>query len=220
MDSGAGGAGLCQVIQGYKIAMKTIVDNTMSNADLPIHHRSVKSPVGMLMLAASPEALVAIEFERDPHPVARTPAWCDGSGAHPVLDAAQTQLAQYFDGARQRFDLPLAPSGTAFQKRVWQALREIPYGQTWSYGQLAARLGNAKAMRAVGAANGRNPISIVIPCHRVIGANGSLVGFGGGLPVKRQLLALEQPGLWDERRQQTPATHAANANANASAPAP
>jgi methylated-DNA-[protein]-cysteine S-methyltransferase len=171
----------------------------MPNADSPISHRSVASPVGPLMLAASDEAVVAIEFEVNRHPVRRTAAWREvGAAPHPLLDAAEAQLAEYFAGRRRQFELPLAPSGTPFQQRVWQALCEIPYGETWSYGELARHLGNAKAMRAVGAANGRNPVPIVIPCHRVIGTNGSLVGFGGGLPVKRQLLALERPSLWSE----------------------
>lgn len=102
------------------------------------------------------------------------------------------QLEEYFEGTRREFDLPLAPRGTAFQMRVWNALREIPYGETTSYGVIAAGLGHPNGSRAVGAANGRNPISIIVPCHRVIGAGGSLVGYGGGLECKRTLLDLEQ----------------------------
>jgi O-6-methylguanine DNA methyltransferase len=101
-------------------------------------------------------------------------------------------LNEYFGGARRDFDLPLAPGGTAFQARVWKSLRRIPYGRSWSYGRLAREVGNPLAARAVGAANGANPIPIVIPCHRVIGADGRLVGFGGGLAVKRALLDLER----------------------------
>jgi len=101
------------------------------------------------------------------------------------------QLRAYFEGGLKEFDLPLAPEGTEFQMRVWQSLRDVPYGETISYGQLAARLGNPKASRAVGLANGSNPIPIIIPCHRVIGSNGSLVGYGGGLENKKILLALE-----------------------------
>jgi O-6-methylguanine DNA methyltransferase len=107
--------------------------------------------------------------------------------------AAQRQLEQYFGGERTAFDLPLDEAGTEFQRRVWQALRTIPFGETRSCGQLAAQLGHPRAVRAVGAANGRNPVSIVTPCHRVIGANGKLTGFAGGLAAKAYLLALEQP---------------------------
>lgn len=107
------------------------------------------------------------------------------------LISTRQQLAEYFAGQRTRFELPLAPQGTPFQKQVWQALCEIPYGQTWHYGQLARHIGNPRSVRAVGAANGRNPIAIIIPCHRVIGANGALVGFGGGLDTKARLLAME-----------------------------
>ena len=102
------------------------------------------------------------------------------------------ELNEYFAGERMEFSLPLQPSGTEFQKKVWLALREIPYGETRSYGQIAQAVGNPKACRAVGMANNRNPISIVVPCHRVIGANGSLTGYGGGLPIKEQLLELER----------------------------
>jgi methylated-DNA-[protein]-cysteine S-methyltransferase len=108
------------------------------------------------------------------------------------LREAKRQLLEYFDGARRDFDLPLAAAGTAFQRRVWEELRRIPYGETISYGELARRIGKPTASRAVGAANGRNPIAIVVPCHRVIGADGTLIGYGGGLPVKEALLALER----------------------------
>lgn len=129
--------------------------------------------------------LARIDFpvsERGALPTRRDPARC----AHVVA-----QLGEYFAGARRSFDLELAPHGTPFQLRVWQALREIPYGQTISYAELARRIGQPSAMRAVGAANGRNPIPIVVPCHRVIGKDGGLTGFGGGLPCKQALLALE-----------------------------
>jgi methylated-DNA-[protein]-cysteine S-methyltransferase len=105
---------------------------------------------------------------------------------------AVRQLSEYFAGERKEFDFPLAPEGTEFQRAVWKRLQEIPYGQTISYGELARRVGNPKASRAVGAANGKNPIPIVIPCHRVIGADGKLTGFGGGLPIKEALLAIER----------------------------
>lgn len=113
----------------------------------------------------------------------------------PIIRRAGEQLAEYFAGRRQQFDLPLAPQGTPFQKKVWQALCQIPYGETRSYGQLAKIIGNEKACRAVGMANNRNPIMIFIPCHRVIGADGSLTGYAGGLDIKRQLLELEQHGI-------------------------
>ena len=114
---------------------------------------------------------------------------------HPVLLETEKQLGEYFAGKRNRFSLKLDPQGTDFQNKVWQALLTIPFGETRSYGQIAKQIGNVKAMRAVGAANGRNPISIVVPCHRVIGASGKLTGFAGGLDIKEQLLTLgRQPG--------------------------
>jgi methylated-DNA-[protein]-cysteine S-methyltransferase len=112
-------------------------------------------------------------------------------GDHPLLRETARQLAEYFAGARRVFDLPLAPRGTAFQCDVWTTLATIPFGETISYAQLASRVGKPTAVRAVGAANGRNPLPIVLPCHRVIGADGSLTGFGGGLPTKQFLLQLE-----------------------------
>ncbi len=109
-----------------------------------------------------------------------------------LLKEAKAQLDEYFAGKRKSFDLPLAPDGTAFQHRVWRALQEIPYGETRSYGEIARAIGSDKAARAVGMANNRNPIPIIIPCHRVVGANGKLVGYGGGLEIKAQLLDLEK----------------------------
>lgn len=130
--------------------------------------------------------------------------WAPSLGDHWVRDdpwfaPATAQLAAYFAGDLTSFDLPLAPSGTPFQMRVWEALRAIPYGQTASYGQVAARIGQPTASRAVGLANGRNPISIIVPCHRVIGASGSLTGYGGGLDRKQVLLALESRGRRPEQ---------------------
>lgn len=112
-----------------------------------------------------------------------------------LLREAGQQLKEYFSGKRKEFDLPLAPEGTDFQKKVWKALRGIPYGETKSYGEIAKNIGNAKAARAVGMANNRNPIAIVIPCHRVIGANGSLVGYAGGLKIKEYLLTMEKKNV-------------------------
>lgn len=147
------------------------------------------APIGKLLIAGDSEAVRQISFPDHGEPVAPEPGWRE-SAVGPVAEAIR-QLREYFRGARTEFDLPLAPEGTAFQRRVWRALQEIPYGKTWSYGELAKRIGNPKASRAVGAANGANPLPIVIPCHRVIGADGTLTGFGGGLPTKKALLALE-----------------------------
>ncbi|MDH5823870.1 methylated-DNA--[protein]-cysteine S-methyltransferase [Luteimonas sp. RD2P54] len=156
---------------------------------MTVFHTRIDSPVGPLLLAASDGGLHAIEFHAARHPVRRRVDWREGR--HPLLDEASRQLREYFDGRRRAFDVPLAPQGTAFQRQVWFALAGIPYGATLSYAQLAARLGRPSATRAVGAANGRNPLPIVLPCHRVIGADGSLTGFGGGLPTKHYLLRLE-----------------------------
>ena len=148
----------------------------------------VDSPVGQLLLAGTAQALTRVHFQAGPHP--RRPAQQWRRAAAPFV-RAQAQLLEYFSGARRTFDLPLAPRGTPFQLRVWRALCTIPYGETLSYGELAQRLGLAGGARAVGLANGANPLPIVVPCHRVIGADGTLTGFGGGLPIKRSLLALE-----------------------------
>jgi methylated-DNA-[protein]-cysteine S-methyltransferase len=147
------------------------------------------SPVGPLLLAADDTALVAIEFPSSRHPVVRGADWREGDNA--LLARTRVQLGEYFAGRRTGFELPLGPRGTEFQRGVWKALAGIPYGETISYAQLAGRVGKPSAMRAVGAANGRNPLPIVLPCHRVIGADGSLTGFGGGLPTKQFLLELE-----------------------------
>ena len=156
---------------------------------MTIRYCMYDSPVGPLLLAADEVALVAIEFPTSRHPVVRGADWVEGDNA--VLAQARVQLGEYFAGNRTAFDLPLGPRGTEFQRGVWQALASIPYGETVSYAQLASRVGKPSAMRAVGAANGRNPLPIVLPCHRVIGADGSLTGFGGGLPTKQFLLELE-----------------------------
>lgn len=144
------------------------------------------SPLGELLLTGDGTALTGLFMS--PYRIPPEVSWARDAAA---FGPAVAQLAAYFAGELTDFDLPLAPRGTAFQRQVWSALQEIPYGVTESYGGLAARVGNPKASRAVGLANGRNPISIVIPCHRVIGASGSLTGYGGGLDRKRMLLALE-----------------------------
>lgn len=154
-----------------------------------IHYQFIDSPVDPLLLAADEHGLKLIEFHTPRHPMSRLADWSEGD--NPVLQATRVQLDEYFSGARKQFDLPLAPQGTPFQTEVWHTLATIPYGETISYAQLAQRVGKPTAMRAVGAANGRNPLPIVLPCHRVIGADGSLTGFGGGLPTKQFLLELE-----------------------------
>lgn len=142
--------------------------------------RAIETPIGPLTLEADENAVTAIRFSAG-----------GAQDASPLLDAAEAQLREYFAGARRTFDLPLAPHGTAFQQRVWTASRTIPYGETRTYGELAAAIDSPNASRAVGMANHRNPIPIIIPCHRVIGANGTLTGYAGGLEIKRRLLALE-----------------------------
>lgn len=146
------------------------------------------TPIGTLTLAADGHGLLRIDFP-PPCQAHVGDDWREGGNA--VLAEAQRQLQEYFAGKRQRFELPLSPRGTEFQRTVWTTLAAIPYGDTWSYRDLARQIGRPTATRAVGAANGRNPLPIVLPCHRVIGADGSLTGFGGGLPTKRFLLELE-----------------------------
>lgn len=148
--------------------------------------RAVPSPIGTLHVTATDSAVVAISF------AGREPVGDDHPEPHPVLDAAASQLTEYFAGERTDFDVPLAPAGTAFQQLAWEALRQIPFGRTVSYGEQALRIGDANKARAVGAANGQNPIPIVVPCHRVIGSTGKLTGFGGGIEVKAWLLEHEQ----------------------------
>jgi len=154
-------------------------------------HKFIGSPVGKLKLVASDHGLAAVLWENDnPSRVRLGETTEDNS--HPVLLETERQLKDYFDGKRTSFSLELDLVGTAFQKNVWEALLGIPLGETRSYGQLAKQLGKSRATRAVGAANGRNPISIIVPCHRVIGSNGKLTGFAGGLGIKEHLLRLEK----------------------------
>ena len=156
------------------------------------HKCYIQTPIGIICIEASKEAVTAlyldrkefladIQFLKEPET--------------DLLEKAGNQLIEYFQGKRKNFDLPLEPAGTEFQKKVWKALCTIPYGQTKSYGEIAAQIGNPKACRAVGGANNKNPIMIFIPCHRVIGADGSLVGFGGGLDAKKYMLNLEKGEL-------------------------
>jgi methylated-DNA-[protein]-cysteine S-methyltransferase len=149
------------------------------------------SPVGALKLVAHDQALVAVMWDNEDHKRVRLAELVEDR-QHPMLHKVKQQLEEYFAGQRQQFDLPLDFQGTAFQQQVWQALLSIPYGETRSYKEIAVQLGNEKAVRAVGAANGKNPISIIAPCHRVIGSSRALVGFAGGLDKKQILLSLEQ----------------------------
>ncbi|WP_059005853.1 methylated-DNA--[protein]-cysteine S-methyltransferase [Streptomyces specialis] len=165
---------------------------------MSVIHTVIDSPVGGLTAVADEDgALTGLYFEghlRGPGPDALGPR------ADTELTVVRDQLGQYFAGERTRFDLPLAPRGNAFQQAVWRLLRDIPYGERRSYGDLARALGDPALAQAVGAANGRNPISIIVPCHRVVGANGTLTGYAGGLPRKRFLLDLEEPAPADAGR--------------------
>ena len=173
--------------------------------------RTIKSPVGDLLLTASETGLTGVYFPTSrhhaghrshaprPHPLAPSPVVphplapspFGRGGTTDVLDRVEAQLKEYFEGTRTSFDLPLEPAGTEFQLRVWELLRRIPFGVTTSYGELARKLGDPQKSRAVGAANGANPIPIIVPCHRVVGSKGELTGFGGGLERKRRLLEHE-----------------------------
>jgi methylated-DNA-[protein]-cysteine S-methyltransferase len=157
-----------------------------------IYYSYLDTPVGSLLLAGDGQSLHLIAFPEGK--AARKPAH-DWMRRNEVFLAAKEQLSDYFAGDLQHFDLPLAPQGTPFQRSVWQALQQIPYGETRSYGEIAMTIGQPSASRAVGAANGLNPLPIVIPCHRVIGSTGKLVGFGGGLATKEHLLALERASV-------------------------
>jgi len=168
--------GKCHVTPSYTVAMK---------------YCYADSPIGSLLIAGDEEAIHLIGFPKSGKPQKPEAGWTQ-SMSGPLAEAVR-QLREYFAGKRRDFDLPLAPEGTDFQRRVWRKLQEIPYGETISYGELAKRVGNPKASRAVGSANGKNRIPIVIPCHRVIAGDGGLGGFGGGLTVKQKLLALERP---------------------------
>ena len=154
----------------------------------PVWYTLLDTPCGALCIAGTTQGLTHVEFQDGERPVRPQPDWREDQG---VLDEAREQLQAYFEGRRQRFTLPVAPEGTPFQQRVWQELQEIPWGTTTTYREIAERLGQPAAVRAVGHANGRNPIAIVIPCHRVVGANGRLTGYAGGIAVKRRLLQHE-----------------------------
>jgi methylated-DNA-[protein]-cysteine S-methyltransferase len=151
-------------------------------------HTTVESPIGRLLLVGDGRALHRLDMQEGRRPIAIDPRWRQDTDA--FADEA-AQLREYFDGARREFELELALSGNRFELRVWRALREIPYGATASYGEIAAAIGQPDAARAVGLANARNPVAVIVPCHRVIGADGALTGYGGGLERKRFLLDLE-----------------------------
>jgi methylated-DNA-[protein]-cysteine S-methyltransferase len=154
-----------------------------------MYYRRTESPVGPLLVAGDDAGLRFLLFATGRQPAEARPEWEPDGGR---LNEPVRQLAAYFAGTLRAFSLPVAPQGTAFQRAVWERLQQIPYGETTSYGEVARGLGNAQAVRAVGMANGANPISIIIPCHRVIGSTGALVGYGGGLAIKEALLALEK----------------------------
>jgi methylated-DNA-[protein]-cysteine S-methyltransferase len=141
------------------------------------------APIGLLEIRATDEGITHILFVDERTEAVR---------GHPLIERCKSQLVDYFEGRRQTFDVPLAPQGTAFQQRVWMRLRDVPYGETCSYATISSGIGSPRSHRAVGAANGRNPLSIVVPCHRVIGSNGQLTGYAGGLERKQWLLRHEQ----------------------------
>jgi methylated-DNA-[protein]-cysteine S-methyltransferase len=165
-----------------------------STSHTTLYRTTMPSPVGELTLVADDGALRSVSWHgEDPTALARDTDVVDVAiDGHPLLARAARQLEEYFDGSRTDFDLPLAPDGTPFQQEAWSVLRTIPYGATISYGEQAARVGDRKRARAVGAANGRNPIPIIVPCHRVVGSNGHLTGFGGGIESKAWLLDHER----------------------------
>jgi methylated-DNA-[protein]-cysteine S-methyltransferase len=158
---------------------------------MSLAYKMVETPVGKLKLVASEKGLVAILWENDSPRRVRLNELVE-NGEHPILVETERQLGEYFAGKRKTFSVHLDMRGTRFQKDVWEILLAIPFGETRSYGQLAKQLGNPRATRAVGAANGRNPLSIIVPCHRVIGSSGKLTGFAGGLKTKAHLLGLEK----------------------------
>jgi len=155
-----------------------------------VNYAYLETPIGILLIAGNDAAVERISFPIRGKATKPEPGWQESQRG--AVAEAIRQLQEYFAGKRTGFDLPLAPKGTEFQRAVWRQLQDIPYGETISYGELARRVGNPKAARAVGSANGANPLPIVIPCHRVIAGDGSIGGFGGGLPTKEILLALEQ----------------------------
>ena len=153
-----------------------------------LHYKNIKSPIGKITLVSSEDALIALYIHDELMPKKDL---AKKSHSHKILLLAEKQLNEYFEGRRKNFDIPLLPEGTVFQNKAWVALSSIPFGKVWSYGQQAKLLNSPKAQRAVGGANGKNPIPIIIPCHRVIGSTGKLTGFSGGMSIKVFLLKLE-----------------------------
>jgi methylated-DNA-[protein]-cysteine S-methyltransferase len=171
--------------------LQTDASGAREEKTMRLVYKMIESPVGRLKLVASDKGLVAVLWEDDsPRRVRLSELVADER--HPVIVETERQLGEYFAGRRREFSVALDMRGTRFQRDVWEALLAIPFGETRSYGQLAKQLGNPRATRAVGAANGRNPVSIIVPCHRVIGSSGRLTGFAGGLDVKARLLSLEK----------------------------
>ena len=170
--------------------MKIILEKQDMKTKTHYVYKFTPTVVGKLKLVASDKGLAAILWENDKPARVRLGTLSEDKN-HPILLQAERELAEYLDGKRKTFSVRLDPAGTPFQNKVWDALRAIPFGETRSYGTIAKQIGNVKAVRAVGAATGRNPISVMVPCHRVIGASGSLTGFAGGLKTKEYLLALE-----------------------------
>ena len=157
-----------------------------------IRYCSAPSPLGNILLVANGDALCGVYFDGQKYLPAIDPAWQEDSGSA-ILRTAHNQLDQYFAGSRKRFELPLEPNGTSFQRAVWNAIAQVPWGETLTYAELASRAGRPGSARAAGAATGRNPLSIIVPCHRIVGSDGSLTGYAGGLDRKQKLLALERP---------------------------
>jgi methylated-DNA-[protein]-cysteine S-methyltransferase len=162
---------------------------------LTFSRRTCEAPFGVVTVIGSDLGIRYVLFSNDAHPKPLERLHISDSEIHDSVNDAVTQLDEYFNGARRDFELPLDLQGTEFQVAAWNALAEIPYGRTASYGQQAASIGRPKAVRAIGGANGRNPVAIVLPCHRIVGADGSLTGFGGGIEVKKWLLDHEQSTL-------------------------
>jgi methylated-DNA-[protein]-cysteine S-methyltransferase len=155
-----------------------------------IRYARIHTPLGSLLATAEGDKLTGLYFEGGRHAPGVSPEWREDP-SHPALRRCATQVAAYLEGKSQQFDLPLEPSGTPFQQRVWKEIARIPYGATITYSELAKRAGSPRSARAAGAATGRNPLSIIVPCHRVVGSSGSLTGYAGGLERKQRLLALE-----------------------------
>lgn len=159
--------------------------------DKALTTKTIDSPIGAIVIYATDDALVALSIDGQKHQVTYEAG--EIRGRHPIIDSAERDLEAYFTGNRRPCKTPLAMNGTPFQLKVWRALLTIPFGETWSYGQLAKKIGSAKAVRAVGMANSRNKIAILVPCHRVIGSNGALTGYAGGIENKKWLLEHESP---------------------------